>query len=59
MAIIEAYIVWASKIMSLSHFRHIRSEYYPKFEESSVGDKCHQLRFTIHFINQASTGNFI
>ena len=58
MASIEAYGVWAGKITSLSRFRHIRSEYHLEFGESTVDDKCLQLRFLIRCINQDSAGTF-
>ena len=55
---LEAYGGWDIKIMSISRFRNIRSAYNPKFGESAVGDKCHQLIFMFRCINQAAARNF-
>ena len=54
----EAYRGWDSKLMSLSNFRKICSEYNPEFGESKVGDKCRQLIFMVWCINQAPARTF-
>ena len=57
MVSLEVYEGWASKIVSISHFIHIHSEYNTDFGESAVGDKCQQLIFLIRCINQTDAGN--
>ena len=58
MGSIEAYLGCDIKIMGLSSFTHIRSEYHPGFGESSVSDKCHQLIFLILCISLSSASTF-
>ena len=55
---IKAYRGCASKCISISNFRNIRSVYHLEFGESSVGDKCHQLRFMIWCINWSAAITF-
>ena len=49
--ILEAYGVWASKIMNIYCFKQNRSAYHHEFGDSTVGDKCHQLILKIRYIN--------
>ena len=44
--------------MVISHFINIHSAHHPEFGYSVVGDKCHQLRFMIRCINQATARTF-
>ena len=48
---LEAYEGWDSKIMSISRFRLIWSEYHPDFGEYAVGDKYYQQIFMVRCIN--------
>ena len=41
--------------MTLARFRQIRSAFHPEAGESDVGDKCHQLRYLIRSVDDASS----
>ena len=56
--IFEAYVIWATKIMTISRLRFIRFAYHTEFRESAVGDKCHQMRFLVWCITQAAAITF-
>ena len=55
---LSGYVGWAATVMSLGRFRQIRSAFHPEAGISSVGDKCHQLRFLIRSINSAAARTF-
>ena len=55
MASINNHGGWDSKVISIYCFIQTIFAYHPEFGESAVGDKCSQLEFLIHCINQAST----
>ena len=50
---------WARKVMSLNRFKQIRAAFHPEVGASSIGDKCHQLRYAINSLNAASLATFI
>ena len=53
------YPAWAIKIMSLSRFKQIRAAYHPEVGSSTIGDKCHQLRYAIDTCNATSKTTFV
>eukprot|EP00957_Ditylum_brightwellii_P155351 11825669-Ditylum_brightwellii.AAC.1 len=55
----NSYGGWASEIMSLAHFRQIRSAFHPEARTSAVGNKCHQLRYLIQKTIRQQKKHFI
>ena len=53
------YPAWAAKVMSLSRFKQIRAAYHPEVGSSTIGDKCHQLRYAIDTCNGTSKTTFV
>ena len=56
---LEDYPPWALKVFSLIRFKQIRSAFHPEVGASSIGDKCHQLRYAIETLNATSKAVFI
>ena len=50
---------WARDIMTKYRFKQIRAAFRPENDITDVGDKCHQLRFTINKFNQSARRTFI
>ncbi len=44
--------------MTLRQFKLIQAAYHPELGQSSVNDKCHQLRYAINVFNQAAKKAF-
>ena len=53
------YPAWAAKVMTLSRFKQIRAAYHPEVGSSTIGDKCHQLRYAIDTCNATSKTTFV
>ena len=56
---IKGLSTWAALVFSVNRFKQIREAYHPEVGASSVGDKCHKLRFAINSLNAASKATFI
>ena len=46
-ATLTDYPAWATKIMPLWRFKQIRAAFHPEVGASTIGDKCHQLRYAL------------
>ena len=55
---LTGYSGWAEAAMPLKRFCQIRSAFHPEFGVSSVGNKCHQLRYLIRNINHAAARTY-
>ena len=53
------YPAWAAKVFKLYRFKQIRGALHPEVGTSSIGDKCHQLRYALNCLNHASKSTFI
>ena len=50
---------WARDIMTKHRFKQIRAAFRPENDRSTIGDKCHQLRYIINRFNLAIRKTFI
>ena len=53
------YPAWAKNYFTLFRFKQIRAALHPEVGASSIGDKCHQLRFGINQLNAAARRTFV
>ena len=44
--------------MNLARFCHIRSDFNPEAGKSTVGSKCHQLRYLLRSVNDSESKSF-
>ena len=57
--LLNDYPIWASKVMSLAQFKHIRAGCHPEVGSSKVRDKCHQLSCAIDVFDKISRLTFL
>ena len=48
------YPAWATNSMSSFCFKQIRAAFHPRVGASTIGDKCHQLRYTLDQHNKTA-----
>ena len=52
------YQAWDKEVMTLIHFKQIRSAFHPDAGENMCRDKCHQLCYFIRIFNHVVKKNF-
>ena len=50
---------WTDNRLTYKHFLQIRAAIHPEDGTSEIGDKCHQLRAAIQFLNKHAKKSFI
>ena len=56
---LTGYSPWTKDIMTLVHFKQIRSAFFPESESIKCGDKCYQLQWFIRKFNLMARKIFI
>ena len=56
---LTSFPAWAAKVFTLVKFRQIRASFHPEVRRSQIGNKVHQLRYSLNCLNVASKKVFV